>query len=89
MRLVRLLFYHAELDSLQYRATSLALTTRLRRCTGRRFTNILERRLKQLTSHGRTLDVPIRPHRLRDLVRLLGIDDAVGIRLRPQVSFQP
>lgn len=68
--------------------TTLGLSSGRRCCVHRRLTNILKRRLHQLASHGRALDVPISPHSLRQLIRLLRVDDAVGIILGSQIPLK-
>jgi hypothetical protein len=46
-----------------------------------RLANILKGRLDKLARDGGALDIPVRSQRLRRLVRLLRVDDAIGIRL--------
>ena len=73
----------------QYGAPAFTLPTRRRRRLHGRLAEILKRRPQQLPGHRRALDVPVRPQLLRQLVRLLRVDDAVGVVLRPKIALQP
>lgn len=73
----------------QYCTRTLTLATNPGRWPHSRSAKILECHPQQLPCHRRAFDIPIRSHRLRNLISLLWVDDAIWVLLRSQVAFQP
>lgn len=75
-------------DHSHYHTPALSLPALRRGRLDGRLANVLKRRLDQLPRHGRALDVPVGPQRLGHRVRLLRVDDAVGVVLGSEVPLQ-
>lgn len=73
----------------QDRATTLALSTLLRRCLDSRLADVLKRRLHQLSRHRRAFDITICSQLLGHSIGILWVYDAIRVILRPQVPLQP
>jgi hypothetical protein len=72
----------------QDRAPTLALPTTRRLRLRRRLANILKRLAQQLSSHSRALDVPVGAHLLRHAIRVVRVNDAVGVVLGAQIALE-